>query len=153
MEKPGQIPTENYNSIATACRDTVREAKSQFELELTRDVKNYMKKVLWLCKQQPETEWNNIGLLLNRRDELVSNNDEKAELLNTSFTSIFTSTVGFQALGRKVQADTTRLIRQPLRNASLHFQTVFSTVVTLQKLDQNAKRKATNKPFLPTDTV
>ncbi|PKU48926.1 rna-directed dna polymerase from mobile element jockey-like [Limosa lapponica baueri] len=47
----------------------------------------------------------NIGPLLNRRSELVTNNAEKAEVLNTFFTSVFTSAVGPQALGITIQAD------------------------------------------------
>lgn len=47
----------------------------------------------------------NIGLLSNRRGELVTNNIGKAEILNTFFTPVFTSTAGPQALGAKVQAE------------------------------------------------
>ncbi|KAK4824361.1 LOW QUALITY PROTEIN: hypothetical protein QYF61_014021 [Mycteria americana] len=47
----------------------------------------------------------NIGPLLNRRGELVTNNAEKAEVLNTFFTSGFMSAVGPQALGKKIQVD------------------------------------------------
>ncbi|KAM7123181.1 uncharacterized protein J5F26_001312 isoform 1-T1 [Ciconia maguari] len=39
----GRIPVENYKGIARACRDAVRKAKDQLELELARDVKNYKK--------------------------------------------------------------------------------------------------------------
>lgn len=42
----------------------------------------------------------NIGLLLSRRCELVINNAEKSEILNTTFTSVFASTVGSRTLGR-----------------------------------------------------
>ncbi|GAB0179359.1 mitochondrial enolase superfamily member 1 [Grus japonensis] len=47
----------------------------------------------------------NISPLLNRRNELVTSNTEKAEVRNTFFTSVFTSTVGPQALGTKTQVD------------------------------------------------
>lgn len=50
----------------------------------------------------------NIGLLLNRRGELVTNNAEEAEVLNPFFTSVFTSIVGPQALGTKIQVDANR---------------------------------------------
>ncbi|KAK4823483.1 hypothetical protein QYF61_002547 [Mycteria americana] len=47
----------------------------------------------------------NIGPLLNKRGESVTNNAEMAEVLNTFFTSVFTSTVGPQAWGTKIQID------------------------------------------------
>ncbi|KAK4832290.1 hypothetical protein QYF61_021689 [Mycteria americana] len=84
--KSGQILIENYKGIARVCRNAVRKAKAHLELKLARDVKNYKK-----------------GFF--RRGELVTNNTEKAEVLNTFFTSAFTSTVGPQALGTKIQVD------------------------------------------------
>lgn len=41
-------------------------------------------------KQKQKEE---IGPLLNRRDEVVTTNAEKVEVLNTFFTSAFTGTV------------------------------------------------------------
>lgn len=43
--------------------------------------------------------------MLNSRGELVTNETEKAKVLNTFSSSVFTSTVGLQALGTKPQAD------------------------------------------------
>ena len=45
------------------------------------------------------------GPLLNRKGESITNDAEKAEVLNTFFTSVFTSTVGSQALGMKLPVD------------------------------------------------
>lgn len=58
-----------------------------------------------------ESKWKqkeNIGTLLYGRGELVTSNAEKAAVLDTSFTSVFTNTVGPQALGAKLQADANR---------------------------------------------
>ncbi|KAK4812899.1 hypothetical protein QYF61_027293 [Mycteria americana] len=95
---------ENYKGIASVCRDAVRKAKAQLELKLARDVKNNKKGFFgYVNNKQKQKE--NIGPMLNRRGELVTNNAEKAEVLNTFFTSIFTSTVGLQTLGTKIQVD------------------------------------------------
>ncbi|GAB0209387.1 mitochondrial enolase superfamily member 1 [Grus japonensis] len=102
--KSGQLPIENYKGIARACRDAVRKAKAQLKLKLARDVKNY-KKGFFRYVNNRRKQKNNIGPLLNRRGELVTGNAEKAEVLNTFFTSVFTSTVGPQALGTKIQVD------------------------------------------------
>ena len=47
----------------------------------------------------------NIGPLLNGKGESITNDAEKAEVLNTFFTSVFTSTVGSQTLGTKLPID------------------------------------------------
>ncbi|KAK4826132.1 hypothetical protein QYF61_005284 [Mycteria americana] len=102
--KSRRIPVENYKGIVRPCRDAVRKAKAQLELKLARDVKNYKKGFFrYINNKQKQKE--NIGLLLNRRGELVTNNAEKAEVLNTFFTSVFTSTVGPHALRTKIQVD------------------------------------------------
>ncbi|GAB0203450.1 mitochondrial enolase superfamily member 1 [Grus japonensis] len=89
--------------IQMACRDAVRKAKAQLELKLTRDIKNYKKGFFrYINNKQKQKE--NIGPLLNRRDELVTNSTEKAKVPHTFFNSVLT-TVGPQALGTKIQVD------------------------------------------------
>ncbi|GAB0204441.1 phosphatidylinositol 4-phosphate 5-kinase type-1 beta [Grus japonensis] len=86
-------------------RDAVRKAKVQLELKLARDVKNY-KKGFFRYVNNKQKQKENVGLLLNRRGEIVSKgNAEKAEVLNISFTCVSTSPVGPLALGPKVQVD------------------------------------------------
>ena len=73
-------------------------------MKLARDVKTYKKGFFgYINIKQKQKE--NIGLLLNRRGELVTNNAEKVEDVNTFFISIFTSTAGPQALRTKIQVD------------------------------------------------
>lgn len=85
------------------CRDAVRKAKADLKLEFSRDVKNHKKGFFRYISKQKQK--GNIGLLINSRGEVFTNNAEKAEVLNTSFTSIFTSTVWPQALGTEIQVD------------------------------------------------
>lgn len=54
-------------------------------------------------EQQAETE--TTGPLLNRRGELLTNNTEKAEVLNTFFPSVLNCVLGSQATGTKMQVD------------------------------------------------
>jgi len=74
-------------------------------LKLVRDSYKNCKKGFFRYINNNQKQNENIGLLLNRRGELVTNNTEKAEVLNTSFTSVFTCTVGFQAFEMKIQVD------------------------------------------------
>ena len=71
-------------------------------MKLARDVKNY-ERGFFRCINNKQKD--NIGPLFNRRGELFTSNAEKAEVLNTSFTSVFTSTVGPQALETKILVD------------------------------------------------
>jgi len=73
-------------------------------LKLARDVKNCKKGFFkYINNKQKQEE--NIGPLLNRRGEFVTNNAEKAEILHTFFTFVFTSTVEPQALGTIIRVD------------------------------------------------
>ena len=109
--KSGRIPIENYKGIARVCRDAFRKAKAQLKLKLARDIKNY-KKGFFRYVSNKQTWKENIGLLLNRRGDVITNNAEKAEVLNTFFTSVFISTVGPQAWGQKTRLMQTQTHRQ-----------------------------------------
>jgi len=84
----------------------VRKVKAQCELKLARDVKNCKKELFRYVNKQKQKE--NVIPVLKRRGELVANKAEKAEVINTSFTSVFTSAVGPQVLGAKIQVDANR---------------------------------------------
>ncbi|KAK4828724.1 hypothetical protein QYF61_000715 [Mycteria americana] len=99
MEKR-KIPVENHNGIARACRNAVTKAKAELELKLAKSKKGFFR---YVNNKQKQKE--NTGPLLNKKGELVTNNAEKAEVLNTFFTFVFTSTAGPQTLGTKIQID------------------------------------------------
>lgn len=102
--KSGQIPTGNDKAVARGCRDAAGIAKAQLKLKLTRNVKNSKK---WFFRYV-ESKWKkkeNIGPLLYGRGELVTSNAERAAVLDTSFTSVFTNTAEPQAFGAKFHID------------------------------------------------
>lgn len=74
--KSRQISIEYYKGTARACREAVRKAKVQPKLKLSRDVKNPKKGFFVYVNSKKQKE--NMDLMLNRRDELITNNAEKA---------------------------------------------------------------------------
>ncbi|KAJ7417966.1 hypothetical protein WISP_61759 [Willisornis vidua] len=77
------------------------KAKAELELKLATDIKTYKK---WFFRYVNDKQKENIVLLFTRSGKLVTNNAEKTEAVS-AFTSVFTSTVGPQALGTKLWVD------------------------------------------------
>lgn len=82
--------------------------KQRLELKLARHVRNYKKDIFeYIDKKQKQEE--TTGPVLKWRSELVTSRPENAEILNTSLTSVVTSTAGPQTLEEKVCVDANRL--------------------------------------------
>ncbi|CAM4575936.1 unnamed protein product [Lepidochelys kempii] len=98
--KIGQMTREEYKNIANACRSEIRKAKSHLELQLARDVKSNKKGFFrYVSKKKKVKE--SMGPLLNEGGNLVTEDMEKANVLNAFFASVFTNKVSSQtaALG------------------------------------------------------
>ena len=70
-------------------------------MKLAVDIKNN-KKGFFRHVNHKQKKKENIGPLLNRKGESITNDAEKAEVRINFFTSVFTNTDGSQALGRKL---------------------------------------------------
>ncbi|GAB0183728.1 mitochondrial enolase superfamily member 1 [Grus japonensis] len=87
--KQGQVAWEEYREIVWAARDQVRKAKALIELNLARDVKDNKKSLYRYVSDKRRTR-ENVGPLWNETGDLVTQDVEKAEVLNDLFASVFT---------------------------------------------------------------
>ncbi|CAM4643115.1 unnamed protein product [Caretta caretta] len=91
---------EEYKNIARACRNEIRRAKSHLELQLARDVKSNKKGFFRYVGNKKKAKESG-GPLMNEGGNLVTEDVEKANVLNAFFASVFTNKVSSQtaALG------------------------------------------------------
>ncbi|PKU34197.1 rna-directed dna polymerase from mobile element jockey-like [Limosa lapponica baueri] len=95
MWKKGLAAWEKYRSAVRVCRDVTRKAKACLELNRARDIKDN-KKGFFKCISRKRKTRENVGPLLNEVGALVTEDAEKAELLNAFFASVFTPKAGPQ---------------------------------------------------------
>ncbi|KAK4810486.1 hypothetical protein QYF61_004266 [Mycteria americana] len=82
-------------AIISGMKFIVRKDKAQMEFNLARDVKDNKKGFYKYIGDKKKTR-ENVGLLLNETGDLVTQDTEKAEVLNAFFASVFTSKTGLQ---------------------------------------------------------
>ncbi|GAB0204992.1 hypothetical protein GRJ2_002964800 [Grus japonensis] len=87
--KQGQVAWEEYRETVQAARDQVRKAKALIELNLARDVKDNKKSFYRYVSDKRRTR-ENVDPLQNEMGDLVTQDMEKAEVLNDFFASVFT---------------------------------------------------------------
>ncbi|GAB0183106.1 mitochondrial enolase superfamily member 1 [Grus japonensis] len=87
--KQGQVAWEEYRETVQAARDQVRKAKALIESKLARDVKD-KKKSFYRYVSDKTKNRKNVSPLQNETGDLVTQDMEKAEVLNDFFASVFT---------------------------------------------------------------
>ena len=86
--KQGCVSWEEYRAVVPVCRDRMRKAKVQMELNLARDVKDNKKgfyRYIGRRRQGKES----APPVMKGNGELASSDIEKAEVLNECFSSVF----------------------------------------------------------------
>lgn len=82
-------------NVDKACRDVTRKAKAYLELNQVREAKDNKKGFFKYVKSKRKTR-DNVSSLLNEVGALVTEDTEKAELLNGFFFSVFTAKTAAQ---------------------------------------------------------
>jgi len=95
MWKEGQATWEEHRNVVRACRDATSKAKVHLEMNLARDVKDNKNGFFKYTSSKWKTR-DNVGPLLNEVDVLLTEDAEKAALLNAFFASVFIAKAGPQ---------------------------------------------------------
>ncbi|KFQ63524.1 hypothetical protein N334_07076, partial [Pelecanus crispus] len=90
--KQGQVSWEEYRDAARLCRDGVRKAKAQLELNLAKGAKNNNKGFYRYVSQKRKVK-ESMAPVMSSIGKPVTTDEEKAEVLNKFFVSVFTGTV------------------------------------------------------------
>ncbi|PKU39068.1 rna-directed dna polymerase from mobile element jockey-like [Limosa lapponica baueri] len=91
--KKGQATQQDYKGVVKLCREKIRKAKAQLELDLALDVKNNKKNFYKYINSKKRAQ-ESLHSLLDMGGNVVTKDEEKAEVPNAFFASVFSSGVG-----------------------------------------------------------
>ena len=87
--KQGCVFWEEYRAVVRVCRDRIRKAKAQMELNLVRDATDNKKGFYRYIGRRRQAK-ESAPPLMKGNGELASPDIENAEVLNERFASVFT---------------------------------------------------------------
>ncbi|PKU32102.1 hypothetical protein llap_17594 [Limosa lapponica baueri] len=87
--KQGQVDWVEYRETVRVARNQIRQAKAQIEFNLARDIKDNKKNLYKYVRDKGKTR-EDVGPLWKETGDLITQDMEKAEVLNDFFASVFT---------------------------------------------------------------
>ncbi|NWI48515.1 RTXE polymerase, partial [Picathartes gymnocephalus] len=91
--KEGKASPDMFRDVARLCRRRIREAKAQLELKLATSVKDNKKHFYKFINAKKKGK-KSLHSLLDLEGNIITEDEEKAEVLNAFFASIFNSEEG-----------------------------------------------------------
>jgi len=92
--KKGQATQEKFRALIRSCREEIRKAKAQLKLRLTTVVRDN-KKCFYKYINNKKRVIESLHPLLDMRGNIVNKDEEKTEILNAFFASVFNSQTSY----------------------------------------------------------